>query len=635
MFAVSRSRHAARIVCGAAAALVVTTACVLSGAGAAAAAPVTEFTHGVGTAPNSLTDGPDGDLWFVDADAIGRITPSGQVTEFSGGLNPGSEPHAIIAGPGGNLWFTDVGTTHALGEITPSGQITEFDAGTHGLNPAAAPYDLTAGPNGSVWFTDVGTTRAVGEIGATGTITEHTYSNDVNDELNAITEGPGGKLYVAVQGNHPTLAILDPGTGTFTRLPVTNVPAYPNDLTAGPDGNVWFDGNASVSRLAAGTDTITDFGTANGMQAGAAPDAMTAGPDGNVWFIDQYSGHDAIGRVTPSGTVTEFPIADTPWDITTGIDGNLWVPMSGPAILRLTPAGSATRLTAGFGAGADITDGSTITVGPDGNLWTIDQGTPKAIVRVDVMLAPVAVTGAASGMGASSATVAGTVNPRGNPAAVVVDYGTTPTLGSSVAAGTVAASNAAAGVSAALAGLPAATRIYYRVRATNAYGTSLGATASFTTARAPGVGTVRRGGQTRATIRRLTIGNRRITITARASASVCLARHARLAVSLRQTRLRGRRVIHTRLRDARLYIDRGVAHTRHVRRHGRRRTIVTRAPNAVVRRLPAQRRLRLRGLRHGRHVLRVTVDATQSVHRDGRRESHAISRTARIHFRVC
>ena len=32
---------------------------------------------------------------------------------------------------------------------------------------------------------------------------------------------------------------------------------------------------------------ISEFGTADGLQMGADPDALTAGPDGNVWFDDQ------------------------------------------------------------------------------------------------------------------------------------------------------------------------------------------------------------------------------------------------------------------------------------------------------------------------------------------------------------
>ena len=74
------------------------------GVSVAVAAPVgqiTEFTAGLradnGSFPNDIAPGSDGNLWFTDfgAPAIGRITPSGTITEFSAGLNRGSVPSDI------------------------------------------------------------------------------------------------------------------------------------------------------------------------------------------------------------------------------------------------------------------------------------------------------------------------------------------------------------------------------------------------------------------------------------------------------------------------------------------------------------------------------------------------------------
>ena len=91
------------------------------------------------------------------APAIGRITPSGQITEFSAGLNSGSLPALMAVGPDGNVWFTDEGCvgvgTCAIGRITPSGQITEFTAG---LNSGNSPTAIAAGPDGNLWFGDRG-----------------------------------------------------------------------------------------------------------------------------------------------------------------------------------------------------------------------------------------------------------------------------------------------------------------------------------------------------------------------------------------------------------------------------------------------------------------------------------------------
>ena len=67
--------------------------------------------------PNGITVGPDGNLWFTDSGLgmIGRITPSGQVTEFKVPYQF-SRPAYIVTGPDGNLWFTDPGSG-AIGRV--------------------------------------------------------------------------------------------------------------------------------------------------------------------------------------------------------------------------------------------------------------------------------------------------------------------------------------------------------------------------------------------------------------------------------------------------------------------------------------------------------------------------------------
>jgi virginiamycin B lyase len=56
----------------------------------------------------SITEGPDGNLWFTEwsGNKIGRITPSGTVTEFTI-PTAASSPNGIVAGPDGNIWFTE------------------------------------------------------------------------------------------------------------------------------------------------------------------------------------------------------------------------------------------------------------------------------------------------------------------------------------------------------------------------------------------------------------------------------------------------------------------------------------------------------------------------------------------------
>src|SRR4029077_19811400 len=84
---------------------------------------------------------------------------------------------------------------------------------------------------------------------------------------------------------------------------------------------------------------------------------------GNVWFTEQSA--NRIGRITPAGVITEFPLPDGtfPYDITLGPDGNLWFTAVGK-IVRITPAGAIKQ----FPLRSDIGPIG-ITAGPDGNLW--------------------------------------------------------------------------------------------------------------------------------------------------------------------------------------------------------------------------------------------------------------------------
>src|SRR5690349_1688426 len=71
-------------------------------AAAAPAGTITVFDPGIFT-PTGIAPGPDGNVWFTSRgnDAVGKITPTGVVSTFTGdGI---SSPTGIAAGPDGNL----------------------------------------------------------------------------------------------------------------------------------------------------------------------------------------------------------------------------------------------------------------------------------------------------------------------------------------------------------------------------------------------------------------------------------------------------------------------------------------------------------------------------------------------------
>jgi streptogramin lyase len=139
---------------------------------------ITEFALPSSSSPFDITTGPDGNLWFTDQASttmqIGRITPAGAITDFTAGLQSSNHsfPYDIFAGPDGNVWFTDGGNgpnppiPSAIGRISPSGVITEWSQGLEGAGGSSSTVlGGTLGPDGNVWFTDQGATHAIGVAG--------------------------------------------------------------------------------------------------------------------------------------------------------------------------------------------------------------------------------------------------------------------------------------------------------------------------------------------------------------------------------------------------------------------------------------------------------------------------------------
>ena len=147
---------------------------------------ITEFSAGsaVELAGSGITAGPDGNVWFTERtdrasdlieDRIARITPTGELTEFSAGITPkvldgqaySPGVSGIAAGPDGNLWFTEY-DANRIGRITPTGVVTEFSAG---ISEGSAPNGITAGPDGNLWFTESDASR-IGRITPSGVVSE-------------------------------------------------------------------------------------------------------------------------------------------------------------------------------------------------------------------------------------------------------------------------------------------------------------------------------------------------------------------------------------------------------------------------------------------------------------------------------
>jgi hypothetical protein len=139
-------------------------------------------------------------------------------------------------------------------------------------------------------------------------------------------------------------------------LPIPN--SAPLFITTGADGNLWFtEGNADQIGRITPAGVLTEFP----LTLNSLPRGITAGPDGNLWFTEFLN--EKIGQMTTGGALLhEFPVSGSE-DIEVGPDGSLWfTDVSANKIGRITTSGAISEAQLPHRA-------LNLTTGPDGNLW--------------------------------------------------------------------------------------------------------------------------------------------------------------------------------------------------------------------------------------------------------------------------
>jgi hypothetical protein len=140
------------------------------------------------------------------------------------------------------------------------------------------------------------------------------------------------------------------------------------------------------------------------------------------------------------------------------------------------PAGNAGSGTAGLPVTRTLTSLQPNTTYLYRLVATNSQGTTRGAVMsfttTGPATAPVVTTGAATNVGSGTATLNGTVNPKGRATTYTFEYGTTTSFGSITAVDNAGNAGSALPVSLAVSGLSPSTTYLYRIVATNSAGTS-------------------------------------------------------------------------------------------------------------------------------------------------------------------
>ena len=192
------------------------------------AATISQTPAGSTGAPQYVTKGPDGNLWFTDSGglSIGRVTPSGVMTRFN--IPWASDTvRNIVLGPDGNLWFTEL-VGNRIGRVTPTGNMTQYALPRSG----EGALGIAAGPDGGVWYTANSVNR-VGRVDTgSGQIAEYRLPSAGSSPIGIVT-GPNNVMWILNSGS---------GINKIARLSIPGVSGalnYSDMWWAGTSENGW------------------------------------------------------------------------------------------------------------------------------------------------------------------------------------------------------------------------------------------------------------------------------------------------------------------------------------------------------------------------------------------------------------
>ena len=264
--------------------------------------------------PRDIANGSDGNRWFTESSefvppTIGRITPSGAVTEF-GPACPFCILTDIAQGPGAILYYTS--NDPILGRITTSGAFLEA---VPMPNSNALAGNMAVHGN-QIWITDFNNDSLWRYDIVSGQFTQF----PVSEPHDVAVDAAGIVWFTAPLDS--AIGRLDPQTGAVTLTPTEG---FPRHIAVAADGAIWFTERfvpQAVGRLDPATNAVTLFPL-----TGVGPEGIAASPDGSVWFTQTTRGN--IARITNDGVISESKVVkrSEPFGITVDAEGDPWYTM--------------------------------------------------------------------------------------------------------------------------------------------------------------------------------------------------------------------------------------------------------------------------------------------------------------------
>ena len=327
--------------------------------------------------PGAVAVDGAGDVFVADTgnNAVKEILPGGTIKTIGSGFNT---PEGVAVDRFGDVLVADTGN-NAVKVVFPNGAISTIGSGF------SDPIGVAVDRAGDVFVADYGH-NAVKEIQVGGAI--RTIGSGFSRPFGVALDA-AGDVYVADTGNNAVKEVLPNGTIKTIGSGFNS----PTGVAVDGSGDVFvadFRNNAVKEVLPGGT--IQPIGSGFLGAAGVAVDGA-----GDV-FVADY-GHNQVVRLSPG------QVGANPQNQDAG---------QGSVLIQGTLLGLNPGTTYYFRAVAAGGVGGGTTVGPSGSFTTLAL--------------PTVTTGTSSAVGATGATVSGTVNPNGTTASTWFQYSTDPSL---------------------------------------------------------------------------------------------------------------------------------------------------------------------------------------------------------------
>jgi streptogramin lyase len=292
----------------------------------------------------------------------------------------GAGPYGILAAPDG-VWLTE-STQNDLAKLTAGGVVTTYPLGAAG--PAGIePLSLVSAPDGTIWIA-LHHANAIAHASSSGPLLATLPTGDTGGPRNIAYGGDGNLWYT--QDNGPTLVGRMTPAGSVAHFAIGSIA---RDIAAAPDGTLWVAADTAVVRLTTAGD-VTSYPETAPLQGGSFS-SICAAADGTVWAAVSNLPTPSVVKIGSSGAMTAYAIA-TPasrgWRTARiGCFGSsVFLAQSDPPVAQPGPTND-TAILAQIAAdgtvtqlwqipappGGSVPDVSGMALGPDQNLWFVDD----------------------------------------------------------------------------------------------------------------------------------------------------------------------------------------------------------------------------------------------------------------------